>query len=37
MQATGFPKSKKALPYGNAFAFGKQMVNVVSWSGKLCT
>ena len=27
---------KKALPYGNAFAFGKQMVNVVSWSGELC-
>lgn len=27
---------KKALPYGNAFAFGKQMVNVVSWSEELC-
>ena len=27
---------KKTLPYGNAFALGKQMVNVVSWSGELC-
>ena len=31
------PTAKKALLYGNAFAFGKQMVNVVSWSGELCT